>query len=92
MTKRTHGLAALLSENMALRAEVFALIEILDAAENTGHVVSDWRKLLDEARQTRAYQAIAEQNRSIIDQVEEATDKTAIIDLLEMIPMSELRR
>ena len=90
--QKTSGLVDLLKENMVLRAEVEALMEILRVAEMTEQVPMDWRALLKETRQTKRYRDAAQQYDSVFRQVENSANKMEIDELLQIIPLMELMR
>jgi len=90
--QKTSGLVDLLKENMVLRAEVEALMEILRVAEMTEQVPMDWRALLKETRQTKRYRDAAQQYDSVFRQVENSASKMEIDELLQIIPLMELMR
>jgi len=90
--QKASGLVDLLKENMVLRAEVEALIEILRVAEMTEQVPTDWRALLKEARQTKAYRDVTEQYDQLFGLVENAASRMEIDELLQGIPLTELVR
>lgn len=88
--QRSPGLTGLLKENMLLRAELASLAEVLNIAETTGQLSTDWRSLLREARKTKAYREIAERYDPLFKRIEDLGDTTGIDELLHAVPFAEL--
>ncbi|HTY85456.1 MAG TPA: hypothetical protein VMB19_14630 [Silvibacterium sp.] len=87
--QETHKLAELLRENMTLRAEMDAMVNILDVAQVTGYVPNEWRSILKEQRKMTTYKKISEQAEPLIKHIEQAGDVNWD-ELLSNIPAAQL--
>lgn len=87
--RHASGLVELIRENMRLRAEVAALIRILEARELTGEFSGDWRALLRTARSTQPYNGILHRYDDVIEQVAAVSTRGEIDRVLEEIELYE---
>ena len=83
------GLVELIRENMRLRAELDALVRILEARELTGEFSGDWRDLLRTARGTHPYKNIEHRYDNVIAKVSDVSTRAEIDRLLESIELHE---
>ena len=90
MIQQSHKLVELLRENMRLRAEIEALVNILDVTEMTGQLPADWRSDLKERRQTGPYRNISEQYEPLLKEIEESGDEVNWDKILLSIPAAQL--
>ncbi len=88
-TQRSSGLIELLKENMALRAEISALIDILKVSDLTGQRPAEWRATLNDVRRSRAYRDAVEQYDALLARLEDATTRAEIDFLLQKISLRE---
>jgi hypothetical protein len=87
--QETHKLVELLRENMTLRAEMDAMVNILDVAQMTGYVPNEWRSILKEQRKMAPYKRIAEQFEPLIKHIEQS-DEVNWDEFLSTIPAAQL--
>lgn len=87
--RHASGLVDLIRENMRLRAELAALVRILEGRELTGEFSGDWRDLLRTARATQPYKNIEHGYDDLIAKVSEVSTRTEIDRLLESIELHE---
>ena len=83
------GLVDLIRENMRLRAELAALVRILEARELTGEFSGDWRDLLRTTRATQPYKNIEQRYDDVIARVSELSTRAEIDRLLESIELDK---
>ena len=83
------GVLDLLRENMTLRADVAALVRILEARELTGEFTGDWRALLKTARATEIYQASIYRYDDVIERAGEASSRAEMDRALEGVESHE---
>ena len=88
-TQRSSGLIELLKENVALRAEVEALIDILKVSDLTGQRPAEWRATLRDARQSKAYRDAVERYHALFARLDDAGTRAEIDALLQKIPLRE---
>lgn len=88
-SQQSSGLIELLKENMVLRAEINALAEILKVSDMTGQKPADWRALLRNARETRAYRDTAERYDLLFTQLDDTSSRPEIDAVLQEIPLKE---
>lgn len=88
-TQRASGLIELLKENMELRAEVKALIDILKVSDLTGQRPAEWRATLNDARHSKAYREAVERYHPLFARLDSATTREEIDSLLQKIPLRE---
>ncbi|HTV04181.1 MAG TPA: hypothetical protein VME86_02355 [Acidobacteriaceae bacterium] len=88
-SQNTSGLVELLKENMALRAENEALADILKVSDLTGERPVDWRAILKDARQSKAYRDMVERYDPVFSQLDDAVSRAEIDMLLQSIPLRE---
>lgn len=81
------GLVDLIRENMRLRAELAAVVRILEARELTGEFSGDWRDLLRTARATHPYKNTEHRYDDVIAKVSEVATRAEIDHLLESIEL-----
>lgn len=87
--RHASGLVELIRENMRLRAELAALVRLLEARELTGEFSGDWRELLRTARGTQPYKNTVHRYDDVIAKVSEVSTRADIDRLLESIELYE---
>lgn len=81
------GLTDLLRENMLLRAEVQALLGILESRELTGRAAAGWLDVLRTERKTESYLATVHRYDDLIHQVANVAKRTDVDRLLESVEL-----
>jgi hypothetical protein len=87
--RHASGVVDLLRENMHLRAELAALVRILEARELTGEFSGSWRNLLKTARSTQPYRSLAHRYDDLIERVSETSTRAQMDHLLESVELHE---
>ena len=85
--RHASGVVDLMKENMLLRAEIAALVRILESRELTGESTGDWRSLLKSARATTPYRRVAHQYDDLIHHIAETSTRAEIDQLLESVEL-----
>lgn len=88
--RHASGLVDLLQENVALRADLTALIGLLEARELTGQISADWRTVLQAIRKTQSYQNILHRYDHVLERAAEASTRADIDHMLESVELLEL--
>lgn len=86
-SRHASGLVELIRENMWLRAELAALVRILEARELTGEFSGDWRDLLRAARGTQPYKNTEHRYDGVIAKVSDVSTRGEIDRLLQSIEL-----
>ena len=87
--RHASGLVDLLQENIVLRADLTALIGILEARELTGQISGDWRVVLQTIRKTQAYQSILHRYDHLLERAAEASTRVDIDHMPESVELLE---
>jgi hypothetical protein len=85
--RHASGVVDLMKENMLLRAEISALVRILESRELTGDSSGNWRALLKSARTTTPYKRLAHRYDDLIQHIAETSTRSEIDQLLESVEL-----